>query len=260
MRPPPELPEPTLDDAMRLTRDQLGLSLDRDPGPLAQLASIGITNEAWRNTYLETLHAGDHPTGGFPDTDMMRFNIATTRAVARHVTAEEVDWPSLRALLLDADRVLPGGRTVRDLAGDELPELFESFDLALAVLERIEQERGFDFARLRSALIGGVSCKDWYGTPWWPDVVDAFGDMLADPSSVAWEHDDGALPEPASVHDRDALAALLRSRPEQLDDEGIRWCHRHGLAHRAPFAGFARWRRRRDPTWTDPQAWLYERT
>jgi hypothetical protein len=257
MHPDPELPEPTLDDAIRLVQGHLALTLDDDPAAIAQLAAIGIVNQAWRNTYLEALHAGDHPSGGFPDTDMMRFNIATTRAVAKHVTAERVDWEGLADQLLDPDRPLPGGHTVRRLAGGELPELLESFDHALAMLELIEQERGFAFALLRVALIGGASCKDWYGTPWWPDVVDAFADMLVDPSSAAWERDDRSQAKPASVADRDALADVLIGHPEDLDDDGIRWCHAHGLAHRAPFAGFARWRRRREPGWSDPQAWLY---
>jgi len=192
------IPRPTLEGAVALTREHLGLTLEDDPEPIAQLATIGIVNDAWRNTYLEELHAGSHPSGGFPDTLMMRFNIATTRAVAPHVRADRIDWAGLTATLSDPERPLPGDTTVAELAGDELPELLDSFREALADLRSIVRRRGFAFAMLRVALIGGLSCKDWYGTPWWPDAVEAFGDLLADRRSVAWERDDGSQPEPAA--------------------------------------------------------------
>jgi hypothetical protein len=59
--------------------------------PSRQLAAVGITYGAWRNTHLEALDAGDHPTGGFPDEDMMRLNVATTKLVSEYVTADGVD-------------------------------------------------------------------------------------------------------------------------------------------------------------------------
>jgi hypothetical protein len=71
--------QPSLDDLTAFAYEQLGLDFDLDRVAMARLAAIGLTVQAWRNTSLENLHAGDHPSGGFPDSHMMRFNIATSR-------------------------------------------------------------------------------------------------------------------------------------------------------------------------------------
>jgi hypothetical protein len=50
----------------------------------------------------------------------------------------------------------------------------------------------------------------------------------------------------------------LLEAPESLDDDSIYWCLTHGLSRQAAFGGFARWRRRRDPDWVDPNPSLGE--
>jgi len=81
--------------------------------------------------------------------------------------------------------------------------------------------------------------------------VDAFFELLGDPDSVAWKYDGSTTPPP-SVADRGRLSQLLLEQPELLDDNGIYWCLRHSLSFTAPYRGYARWRRRRDGSWTDP--------
>lgn len=253
-----ELRQPTLEELSNLIEEHLGLSLEDDGPAMAQLAAIGLTLEAWRNTSLEDLHAGSHPSGGFSDEDMMRFNIATFRVLSGCITAEGFDWDGLRAALTDPDRVLPGGVTVGGLAGEEFERLAADSRRALAGFRHIEQERGFAYVLTFLALRASLSYKGWYGCPWWPDVVDLFIELLADPSSSAWKHDEGREVEPPQVADRQALTQVLLEAPESLDDDSIYWCLKHGLDRQATFGGFARWRRRRDPDWVDPSPWLSE--
>jgi hypothetical protein len=239
-----------------LARNTLGVTFEQEPDTITALAAVQLTVDVWRNTYLEELHAGSHPTGGFPDADMMRFNIATTRIVAEHVTTSGIDWSAMRQAIADPARVLPGGRMLSELANDEFDQLAESIEEAIDVRRAFALEHGMAYFLTSLAVLAGISNKNWYGTPWWPDGVDAFFELLATPGSAAWRHDDGSNPEPPSVADRDTLRALLLDEPERLDDEAIYWCLGHGLSFTALSRGYARWRRRRDQSWTDPNPWL----
>jgi hypothetical protein len=100
--------EPSLEEVIAFAGEHLGLDPERDPREIRQLAAIGLTIRAWRNTSLEDLHAGSHPSGGFPDSQMMRFNIATTRVVFRHIEDDRFDWDGLRAALTDPHREFGG--------------------------------------------------------------------------------------------------------------------------------------------------------
>jgi len=250
--------EPSLEELSDFAGEQLGLSIDGDGAAMAQLAAIGLTIRAWRNTSLEDLHAGDHPSGGFPDSDMMRFNIATFRVVSACITADHFDWNTLQSVLTDPDRVLPGGLTVGALAGDEFDRLASDIREALAISERTEQRQGFAYLLTVFALQAGISYKGWYGSPWWPDVVDLFIELLADPTSSAGRYNENREVEPSMVSDRIGLAQVLLEAPESLDDDSIYWCLVHGLGRQAAFGGFARWRKRRDPDWVDPAPSLSE--
>ncbi len=250
--------EPTLQALAALAREHLGLDADRDRVEMAQLAAVGLTVQAWRNTSLEDLHASDHPSGGFPDSQMMRFNIATFQLVSRHVTADAFDWPRLRAALTDPDRVLPGGITVGELAGGAFDLLAHDIRAALAAARSLERRAGTQYLIALLALRGGVSYKEWYGSPWWPDVVEMFIESLTDRASAAWRYDKYANTEPPAVRNRKTLAAILREAPQNLQEDAIHWCQVHGLSRHATFGGYAQWRSRRDPDWVDPSPWLRE--
>lgn len=189
---------------------------------------------------------------------MLRFNVATTRAISEYVTAIEIDWQGLRSLLSDSLRPLPGGTTVGTLSGDFFKRLVIDSERALFRTQVTANERGHAYVLTLLALHAGLSYKGWYGTPWWPDVVDVFVERLADPGSSAWRQANPDEPEPRSVHDRDALRRALLAEPDALEEESIDWCLGHGLARGAPFAGFARWRLRREPGWVDPSPGLSE--
>ena len=175
-----------------------------------------------------------------------------------HVEPQRFDWVALTTSLTDPDRPLPGGLTVGGLAGDEFGRLAADSQRALEIDEGVEAEYGSDYLLTMLALQAGLSYKGWYGSPWWPNAIDFFSELLTDPASPARKYDDGRGEEPRSMADRSALAELLLETPESLDDDGIYWCLAHGLSSQAAFGGFARWRRRRDPAWIDPSPWLSE--
>jgi hypothetical protein len=253
-----QIEEPSLEEVIAFAGEHLGLDPDRDRREMQQLAAIGLTLRAWRNTSLEDLHAGSHPSGGFPDSQMMRFNIATTRVVSGHIEDDRFDWSGLRTALTNPDRELPGGLTVGELCGEEFEPLAADIDEALAIVERTEQRRGFPYVHTVLAVQAGISYKDWYGSPWWPDVVERFIELVNDPNSSAWRYDEHREAEPREVADRESLKRVLLEAPESLDDDSIYWCLTHGLSRQATFSGFARWRKRRDPDWVDPNSSLSE--
>lgn len=250
--------EPTLEELAAFVSEQLGLDVDRDRPEMNQLAAIGLTIRAWRNTSLEDLHAGSHPSGGFPDSQMMRFNIATFRVVSKCIEDDRFDWSGLRIALTDPSRELPGALTVAELCGEEFEQLAADIHEALEISEWTEQRRGFPYLLTVFAMRAGISYKDWYGSPWWRDVVELFLELINDPTSSAWKYDEHREAEPREVADRESLMRVLLEEPESLDDDSIYWCLAHGLSHQATFGGFARWRKRRDPDWIDPTPHLSE--
>jgi hypothetical protein len=183
-----------------------------------QPAKGGEYSDGAYNTSLEDLHAGDHVTGGFPDSDMIRFNIATFHLVSEQVGPDRCEWDALEAMLTDPSRVLPGGVTIGALAGSEFEHLVSDVRNALSISRLIEQRRGFPFLLMVLALQAGMSNKEWYGSPWWPDIVNMFIELLDDPASSAWKYDEHREPVPSAASDRAALEEVLLEKPESLDD------------------------------------------
>jgi hypothetical protein len=253
-----QIEEPTLQEVVDFAREQFALDVDRDRSDMMNLAAIGLTIRAWRNTSLEDLHAGSHPSGGFSDAEMMRSNIATFRVVRDRIESDRFDWEALRIALTDPERELPGGVTVGQLCRHEFERLAADSEEALAISERTERRKGFPYLLSVYALQAGISYKDWFGSPWWPDVVDRFLELINDPASSAWRYDENREVEPREVSNREHLQRALLGAPESLDDDTIYWCLGHGLSRVASFGGFARWRKRREPSWIDPSPWLSE--
>jgi hypothetical protein len=212
-----------------------------NPAQVAALAAVGLTRHAWRDTHLEDLHAGSHPSGGFPDADMMRFNIATTRVVAVHFAGDAVDWQQLADAMADRDRELPGGLSLGELAGDEYDTLADDIYGKVGMFASMELTQGRELALGVLAFLAAQQCREWYGTPWWPQLVEEFIDRLDDPGSDVWRFADPSAPAPPSVADRVELKGILTHEPEALDDDAIYWCLAHDLSGAAN-AGLERWR------------------
>jgi hypothetical protein len=175
-----------------------------------KLAAIGITNGTWRNSPLE----GWHAVGRIHDGGMLRTNVATTKLV-RDVLTDQVgaiiggdvpliateDLDDLEAdfcdelfmrlfeRLSDATRVLPDGRSLRQLAGQDLDDLVDHMDRTLGGIAADADQHGLDFAMQRTAAHGGLACAHWWGTPWWPDIVTEFLARLKDPHHPHWGND-----------------------------------------------------------------------
>jgi hypothetical protein len=252
--PAMEFREPTAAEIHDMARRELGLVFANEQGALLDLAAIGLTNGSWRNTLLEDIHAGADGGPGISDADMMRFNIATFRTVRAHLSLDEIAWEELLDALTDPERPLPGRTTVEVVAGASYQALAESIEDQLNVAYSAADSHGIAFALRRFAIHGGLACRGWYGTPWWPETVDVFIEELADPQSRSWQYDDRSRPEPAAVRNRDRLRGRLRDKPETLSRAAVRWCLVHLLGYYATPLGFARWRLGREPDWESPFA------
>lgn len=240
----------------RLVRDELGVD-PADLGVVLDLAAIGITNGVWRNSPLEDWHS----QGRLGDGAMLRTNAATTKLVMELLddfVAEELGWDetvqvddfaavdpeasdelflAVLQTLADPDRGLPDGRTLRDLAGDGLDELVDHMDGALGGIAGSAERGGLDVALLRSALHGGLACPHWWGTPWWPDTVEAFVAYLDDPEHPHWGKAKGRdwyarlPPAPPQVADRTVLRELLLAAPEELPEAAADYCVAAGIGY-----------------------------
>jgi hypothetical protein len=226
-----------------LLREQIGLNPSNLPVVL-NLAAIGITNGTWRNSPLEDWHG----EGRIHDGGMLRTNVATTKLVREVLTdhlGEIIDdeggpliatdelFVAIFERLADPVRVLPDGRTLRHLAGEDLDGLVDHMDRALGGIAASAERHGLDFALLRAAAHGGLACSHWWGTPWWPDIVTEFLARLEDPYHLHWGKDRNRyarLPaEPAEVADRRQLRRLLLDAPEALSDKGADFCVAAGI-------------------------------
>jgi hypothetical protein len=232
-----------------LLREHVGVDPD-DAAVVMDLAAIGITNGTWRNSPLEDWHGA----GRIHDGGMLRANVATTKLV-RGILDDHLDdafadagegfvaTEDLAALDIDftdelfADmfewlsnpaRVLPDGRTLGQLAGEELDELVEHMDRALGGIAASAARHGLDFALHRAAVHGGLACAHWWGTPWWPDVVAGFLVRLDDRRHPHWGEGSKCYADlparPAEIADRRHLRALLLDAPEALSEEAAEFC------------------------------------
>lgn len=243
--------EPSFAELSALAAEHIGCTFEDDPSATIELAVVGLTVRAWRNTSLEDLHAADRGGGDFSDSSMMRFNIATTRVVSKFVSGRGVDWRGLHSALTNPGRALPGGRTVGELTGDSFDRLAGDVESVVIRTSFTESQRGVAYALTHLALQAGLSYKGWYGTPWWGDAVDVFMERLSDRATYS-----GVEVRPTL--DPGLLRQALLGRPESLGDADIYWCLDHDLGRGVPFAGYARWRRRREPEWIDPSPGLSE--
>jgi hypothetical protein len=237
-----------------LLREHVGVDPD-DAEVILDLAAIGTTNGAWRNSPLEDWHG----EGRIHDGGMLRTTMATTKLVrgvlddhlggvfaeAGEVLVATEDLAELDTevsdelfadvfeWLADPDRVLPDGRTLDQLAGKDLGELVDHVDRTLGGIAASAERHGLDFALQRAALHGGLACTHWWGTPWWPDIVAGFLARLDDPRHPHWG--DGGkwyvpLPaQPAELADWRRLRALLLDAPEALPEEAAEFCVDAGI-------------------------------
>jgi hypothetical protein len=239
-----------------LLRQEVGVD-PNDAGVILNLAAIGITNGAWRNSQVEDWH-GD---GRIYDGGMLRTNVATTKLVRGVVddylgevfddegnilfTTEDLAdlegdlsdelFLDIFERLSDPERVLPDGRTLRRLAGKDLDGLVDHMDKALGAIATSVERHGLDFALQRAAAHGGLACSRWWGTPWWPDIVGEFLARLDNPLHRHWgeagERHARLPAQPPEVADRRLLRALLLESPEELSEEGAEFCVAAGIGY-----------------------------
>lgn len=217
---------PTMETLEAFCREHLCLA--PDDGTIPDLAAIGVMNGAWRNSPLEDWHA----EGRIGDADMFRTNVATTKLVRPFVSLDAIDTDAVFETLTAPDRLLPTGATVAELAGEGLEEMWDHVEMQLMILDSSAERDGGRFTVLRAALHGGLACSHWWGTPWWPDIVREFIEVINDPDSAHWTDwrpYSVVEPKPSQVQRDDDLMALLLDRPENLTTDAAGWCLESGI-------------------------------
>lgn len=222
------------------------------PDPVPMAAAIGITLDCWRNTELETAHAGRKT---LTDVVMAKLNIATTRAVRSYITTTGIDWDGVGGVLLDPERQLAPARTVAGLVGDQhWPAVQASIQAKLDNWLHIASVAGPQATlRLASALGSTDYTAHWWGNGWWTEfsdqvvhhVEDKFPELLPPgddefagrrlASEVFHDHDPESLP--------DAVLSALIDPP---DGKGLRYADlpeikRHRLGADAAIASLRLW-------------------
>ncbi|MEU5950229.1 hypothetical protein ABZ793_32440 [Micromonospora sp. NPDC047465] len=168
----------------------MGVDPDR-LGPVLDVAAVGIVNSAWRNSVVESWHAGRAPLS---DADMLIINSHSTWRVRQLVhrwrrdlglpydtptaaiddSAGDFDWLGSRlyAWFANPRRKLPTGHVLGDLAGDDMAEYEEHAAGVLGGLLAQADTLGVAGSLWRAALHGALACAHWWGTPTWPQLVN----------------------------------------------------------------------------------------
>lgn len=208
-------------------------------------APLALTHLCWRNTVVEDWHAG--PNSSLHDGEMMAANVATTRifhqalwaafgdrvADATLVCRDDFapqDLESLQYAFADAyeagfdpDRRLPHGRTLADAGGDTVDDLAQHAELQLESLLDQAERHGVAVVILWLAARGHGACRNWWGSPRWPRIVDALLARLDDRSDEHWQRR-GWVDPPAEVQNTARFRHLLLSAPDELETATLQFC------------------------------------
>lgn len=218
----------TDDDERELTRDSLigiargqGIDLEHQNDVVLDLAAIGLTHLIWRNTALEDAHAG----GRIDDADMFAANVAVWRTLRAAMADSRFDWWAMVEFISDPEMPLPNGNTIRATMRGYgwLAWRQKGRNILFNLWGDSESEPAIP-PLWRLAVSGAMWGRYWYGTPWWPEVVDDFIASLRDPRSrrsrwLAAHPMLGPAPLPLEV-----IRAGLLDAPEGLDHATRVWC------------------------------------
>lgn len=147
--------------------------------------------------------------------------------VLRDLTQEAVLW-----LTTPSRPVEIGGRSLKDLAGDQLDSFGDRVVAAAEDWCTAADYNGADHGLVTAAVIGASRCRGWWGTPSWRSYVDMFLNALTDYRDPFWgpngEHWPTTTPPP-KVSDRALLRAMLLVSPWDLDSEAAEWVAAAGI-------------------------------
>ena len=201
----------------RALQDSFGIDPTSEHDDVCALATTGLVVSCWRNTVLESIHAGgfvsnarrgSYARDGIPDRDMARLNVATWRQVRPHVHPTGIDVLALCALLRDKNRLVRvGASTYRCgnlFAGAWTKLVWHLNEGAWLPAHLADRLGGDDSATMRYyAICGGSYASDWFGNPWWGAAIKAWSEQ-----------------EPPD--NENDLELALRA-PNELGDDAIHW-------------------------------------
>jgi hypothetical protein len=151
--------------------------------------------------------------------------------------------------LTDPDRLLPDGRTQRDLApGQRGLDAFATHVDAATCQWMTAAEILGGRTVLLVAVLGAGRCRRWWLGPDWPSLVAEFIARAKDPGrwrNPAMTAHLRQLDRPAQGVDLERLHRLLLAGPDHLDADTARYCLNAGLGWLLPqdYGGPARIRR-----------------
>ncbi len=196
------------------------------PDPVPMAAAIGITLDCWRNTELETAHAGSKT---LTDVVMAKLNIATTRSLRGYITTTGIGWAGVGGVLLDPERQLSHARTVAGVVGDHhWPAVQSSIKAKLENWLHIESVAGPEATlRLASAMGSTDYTNRWWGNGWWTEFSDQVLHHIEDkfPELLPSGDDEFANRRLANevFHDPESLSdAVLSALIDPPDSKGLR--------------------------------------
>jgi hypothetical protein len=205
---PAKKPEVSKAVAMMRERVQDHYGPDVDPLPLA---TIGLTQRAWRNAEAEGVHGGGTDRR-ISDGEMFAANVATTRLVLQNLRSfPAVDWDALANALVDSDR-FAGRRTVSDLLGESYDEWVDTAHSVIATQRDMVSQYGPDFVLWFN--VDSSIGSNWWGSPRWPRWVAAFTDGLTE------------LPPGTNI---EKLRRGLTDAPDAMDSKILDWCVSHRI-------------------------------
>lgn len=215
----------------------------RDRSSLLDLAAVGITKLAWRNSLVEDWHSVRYRRIG--QAEMMRANAATTRAVRQVLLRHRPHDPAglftaVATVIADPNRRLPDGRRIREFAPDEVQYATFRYEATAVCREWAEQaaRHGVPAVLLAVACEAGRgTSRRWWLGPDWATVVAEFVALLQNPSR--WKDPalavrartavlPGDLPEP------EQLGRLLVAGPDLLRSAWAVFCLRAGIGELLP--------------------------
>lgn len=189
-----------------MDQDDAIAQLTNAMGPVgAEVVACGIVVGCWRDA-MEPFHRllSDH--------EMAYINIATTRAVAESCSAESVNWAGVRRTLLDHDRIVLPGRTVREVVGGGWGELHDAV------------RRNLDDAQKRPVILHAawafMVCSNWWGMPGYEDQVTG---LLKSGRVTRWQGTDEELRQTLLS---DPMAVPLAVWEQIVGGNGLGWLDR----------------------------------
>ena len=176
----------------RALQDSFGIDPISDHDDVCALATTGLVVSCWRNTVLESIHAGGYVSNarrgsyardGIPDRDMARMNVATWRQVRPHVHPDVSTLLAVRARCCATRAALYELERARINAAASSRELGPSWHGISTRVHGCRYISQINWVATTRQLCGttpsavGAMPRTGFGNPWWGAAVEAWSEQ-----------------------------------------------------------------------------------